>query len=77
VAFLDVPFIVHISRSYEKFLENPKKIDWSSGLIDYYNGVLPKCNRTNKRMGVDVDEVFLVLNIKHVHWIALDISILH
>lgn len=28
-------------------------------------------------MATDVDEIFLVLNIKRVHWIALDISILH
>ncbi|XP_009129192.2 uncharacterized protein LOC103854036 [Brassica rapa] len=76
LAFLDVPFTLLISRSYQKFLEDPKNFEWSSEFISYYNGILPKCERTHKRLGVDVDDAYVVLNIKNVHWIALAISIL-
>ena len=76
LAFLDVPFTLLISRSYQKFLEDPKNFEWSSEFISYYNGIPPKCERTHKRLGVDVDDAYVVLNITNVHWIALAISIL-
>ncbi|CAH2060717.1 unnamed protein product, partial [Thlaspi arvense] len=45
------------------FSENPRNFDWSS--------------ETNRRFGVHVDDVYIVLNIKNVHWIALAVSALH
>lgn len=76
LAFFDVPFTMLISKSYQEFSENPRDFDWNAEFADYYNGVSPCCERTEKRLGVDVDMVYLVLNIKNSHWIALAISIL-
>ncbi|KAL0733007.1 hypothetical protein Bca4012_009217 [Brassica carinata] len=66
----------HIDVELSKFLEDPENFEWSSEFISYYNGILPKCERTHKKFGVDVDDAYVVLNIKNVHWIALAISIL-
>ncbi|CAH2079058.1 unnamed protein product, partial [Thlaspi arvense] len=77
LAFLDVPFTKLTSKSYQRFSENPINFDWSFEYIDHFNGILPMCERTNKRLGVDVDDVYIVLNIINVHWFALAVLNLH
>lgn len=46
-------------------------------LINYFNGTLPRCRKIEKKLGVDVDDVYVVLNTKNNHWIAMNILILH
>ncbi|KAG2307433.1 hypothetical protein Bca52824_027181 [Brassica carinata] len=69
------PFAV-VDHELSKVFGRSKEFEGSSEFISYYNGILPKCERTHKRFGVDVDDAYVVLKIKNVHWIALAISIL-
>ncbi|CAA7047619.1 unnamed protein product [Microthlaspi erraticum] len=43
--------------------------------LDWYFGNLPKSQPSNKRWGYDVDDLFIPLNIKNKHWVALHVSI--
>lgn len=42
---------------------------------DYFMGDVPEFCKTGKRWGIDIDDIYLPLNVKGSHWVALWISI--
>lgn len=75
VAFMDSGFTVAIGHHYKEFDKDPNKYTWKSGAMNYYMGMLPDAGCTNKRLGKDVDNIYVVIHVKGNHWAALDISI--
>ncbi|KAF8100609.1 hypothetical protein N665_0220s0013 [Sinapis alba] len=45
------------------------------GSLDLYAGIVPTFCATNKTWGVDIDEIYALVNFQNDHWIAIWISI--
>lgn len=72
VAFMDTGFTVAIGHHYKEFDKDPNNYTWKSGGFNYYMGILPSAGCTNKRLGKDVDNIYVVIHVKGNHWAALD-----
>lgn len=74
VAFMTTYFSNMIKKEYSIFKGGRRKYNLHNLLVQYGKGVLPPHGATHEIWNVDVDRLYVPVNVSGNHWIALFIS---
>lgn len=80
ICLVDTKFTHYWSTKYHEFLLLPPDEKGFGRVLpnlssDYYYGFLPEPRPTNKTWSLDIDDLYVPLNVCGTHWVALHLSL--
>lgn len=77
VAFMTCLFSMQLTKTYSKFLGNARGFKVDESLLSYGLGEQPYHGKTGAVWSVDVDRLYIPVNLKDSHWISLCVNLVN